>query len=76
MYKKQGKQHKLFEGAHIYPLNPSDEEKELLKNEKKLHDDVNHLNNIIALCRDCHTMFDILEQLRDTESCLISKKIY
>ncbi|MFU0789839.1 HNH endonuclease signature motif containing protein [Virgibacillus proomii] len=76
MYKKQGKQHKLFEGAHIYPLNPSDEEKELLKNEKKLHDDVNHLNNIIALCRDCHKMFDILEQLRDTESCLISKKIY
>ncbi|NBJ71358.1 MULTISPECIES: ABC-three component system protein [Clostridia] len=58
MYKKQGKQHKLFEGAHIYPLNPSNEEKELLKNEKKLHDDVNHLNNIIALCRDCHKMFD------------------
>ncbi|WP_369404917.1 HNH endonuclease [Piscibacillus salipiscarius] len=42
----------------MYPLNPTEEEKKLLKGEKKLHEDVNHLNNIIALCRDCHKEFD------------------
>lgn len=58
IYEKGGKKHKLFEGAHIYPLNPAEREKELLKGEGKLHDDVNNLDNYIALCTDCHTKFD------------------
>lgn len=58
MYEKGGKKFKLFEGAHIYPLNPSLEEEELLKNEERIHEDVNNLGNYIALCTDCHTKFD------------------
>ncbi|WP_071461038.1 ABC-three component system protein [Bacillus massilinigeriensis] len=58
MYEKKGRKEKLFEGAHIYPLNPTPEEDELLKNEERLHEDVNHLDNFIALCRDCHKKFD------------------
>lgn len=58
MYEKNGKNEKLYEGAHIYPLNPTEEEIELLKDEERLHEDVNNLQNYIALCVDCHTKFD------------------
>lgn len=58
MYEKQERNYSKFEGAHIYPLSPSEEEIELLKNEERLSDDVNDLKNYIALCADCHTKFD------------------
>jgi|SRR5690554_2280380 len=58
MYQKNGKKLKEFEIAHIYPLNPKPEEKELLKNEEKLNPDPNHLDNLICLCVSCHTRFD------------------
>ncbi|MCM3732353.1 HNH endonuclease [Fictibacillus nanhaiensis] len=58
MYEKNGKKMKIFEGAHIYPLHPTPTEKKLLMNEERLHEDVNNLDNIIALCRDCHKKFD------------------
>lgn len=46
------------EAAHIFPLNPSDTEKELLRNVEKLTNDINHRNNFILLCRNCHKVFD------------------
>lgn len=59
IYKKGDKEYRLFEGAHIYPLNATEEEKEILQNEKKLFvHDVNELDNIIALCPNCHTKID------------------
>lgn len=58
IYEKNGRKYRQFEKAHIYPLNPTSEEHELLKNEKKLSSDVNSLNNLIALCKSCHTQFD------------------
>jgi hypothetical protein len=57
-YKKGGKTHKLYELAHIYPLNPTPEEEAILTGEKRLHEDVNHPDNIIPLCGNCHTKFD------------------
>lgn len=58
IYKKQGRWHKRWEAAHIYPLNPTSEEIELLKNETRLSEDVNDISNFIALCRNCHKEFD------------------
>lgn len=58
LYEKNSSKHKNFEIAHIYPLNPTDEEKEILKNEEILNADVNNLDNLIALCPECHTKFD------------------
>jgi len=58
MYEKNGRNRKLWEGAHIYPLNPSKAEIALLAGEEKLHDDVNNIKNYIALCGDCHKKFD------------------
>jgi hypothetical protein len=49
---------KLFEVAHIYPNSPRPYELDLLKNEKRLNKNVDHEDNLIALCRDCHKIFD------------------
>lgn len=57
-YNKKSKSYKNYELAHIYPLNPTKEEAELLKNEKLLSDDVNDEKNIIPLCKECHGKFD------------------
>jgi len=58
MYEKQGKQYKKYEIAHIYPLNPTAKEIELLKDQEKLSTDVNDKKNLMALCLDCHTKLD------------------
>lgn len=74
MYEKKGKREKIFEGAHIYPLNPTPEEVELLKNEERLHQDVNHLDNYIALCRDCHKKFDNPRTVEEYKKLVSIKK--
>ena len=56
---KEGKYQKAFQIAHIYPLNPTLEEERILFNEEKLFEtDRNDLNNVIALCNNCHSYFD------------------
>lgn len=57
-YEKPSGLFKSYELAHIYPLNPTEAELLELKDEEKLHDDVNHLNNIIPLCCNCHEKYD------------------
>lgn len=47
-----------FEVAHIYPLNPTNEEIETLKDAPRLNTDVNNIDNLIALCPNCHGIFD------------------
>lgn len=66
-HKKKGRSYKNYDIAHIYPLNPSLEEIELLKNEERLSEDVNDENNVIPLCLSCHGKFDkprIVEEYR------------
>ncbi|RQW23323.1 HNH endonuclease [Bacillus sp. C1-1] len=74
MYEKSGKKYKRYEGAHIYPLNPSKEEEDLLKNEFRIHVDVNHISNFIALCNGCHTEFDNPRTLEEYKKLLSIKK--
>lgn len=57
-YEKDGYFKRSWEAAHIYPLNPTDEEIALLKDEEKLSEDVNATVNFIALCSGCHDKFD------------------
>jgi hypothetical protein len=57
-YKKKSKTYNHYELAHIYPLNPTEEELDLLKMEQRLSDDVNHEDNLIPLCTPCHDIFD------------------
>ena len=74
MYEKAGKKHKLYELAHIYPLNPSYEEIELLKDEERLSNDVNDIANIIALCELCHTKFDKPRTVEEYRNLVALKK--
>lgn len=57
-YEKEGKQHRAYEIAHIYPLNPTAAEAALLANEPRLSEDVNHPDNLLPLCERCHGIFD------------------
>jgi hypothetical protein len=58
MKKGKGQMTKLYEVAHIYPHSPRPHEEILLKDEVRLNSDVDHEDNLIALCRDCHKIFD------------------
>lgn len=58
MYEKAKTSNKKYELAHIYPLNPKPKELGLLKDEFRLHENVDHPDNLIALCILCHTEFD------------------
>ena len=74
VYTKNGKINKSFEVAHIYPANPRPEEKELLKDEERLSDDVNDLKNVIAVCRICHKKFDTPRTVEEYRTWVRLKK--
>lgn len=57
-YRKGQRQHKAYELAHIYPLNPRPEEIIELAKSPRLCVDVNDPDNIIPLCVSCHERFD------------------
>ncbi|WP_027721331.1 ABC-three component system protein [Maridesulfovibrio zosterae] len=57
-YQKKGRNHKKYELAHIYPLNPKPEEMITLQNVELLSKDLNSPDNLIPLCPNCHTKFD------------------
>lgn len=66
----------VFECAHIYPENPSNAEIELLKNEERLSDDVNDLNNVIALSPSAHSRYDSNKTVEEYRKlCEIKKKV-
>lgn len=73
-YTKGGSSYKSYEIAHIYPLNPTEEEKKLLKNEERLSNDVNHENNVIPLCDICHKKFDKPRTIEEYRQLLALKK--
>lgn len=63
--KKGTKSVKDYEVAHIYPLNPTPAEHELLKDEEKLSDDPNDEFNLIPLCFTCHKLYDTGKTVSD-----------
>lgn len=59
LYKKVERLEKIYEIAHIYPLNPKPEELIELAGVKKMFtNNPNELRNVICLCPNCHTKFD------------------
>jgi hypothetical protein len=63
--KKGTRSVKDYEIAHIYPLNPTSAELELLKSESKLSDDPNDELNLIPLCFTCHKIYDTGKTVAD-----------
>lgn len=66
--------HNRVEMAHIYPLNPTAEEEKLLKDEERLSEDVNAIENFLALCKGCHTEFDKPRTLEEYRKLVLIKK--
>ena len=56
--KQKDRQLNRYEIAHIYPFSPTKVEEKLLEGEERLSDDVNALENLIALCNNCHEDID------------------
>jgi hypothetical protein len=56
--KKRSRTYKVYELAHIYPLNPLASEVAELAHSPRLHANVNDPDNIIPLCPRCHEIFD------------------
>lgn len=73
-HKKNGKFYRTFEIAHIYPVNPSEEEEKLLASEERLSEDVNSLNNLIAVCKICHKIFDTPRTVNEYRNWVKTKK--
>ena len=73
-HKKENKIIKTFEVAHIYPANPRPDEVELLKDEERLSNDVNSLDNVLAVCRICHKKFDTPRTVEEYRSWVRLKK--
>lgn len=67
---------KLYEVAHIYPHSPRQNEIALLKDEVRLSDDAEHIDNLIALCRDCHKIFDNPRTVDGYREMVAIKKTY
>lgn len=74
MYEKKGLLYKQFELAHIYPLNPTQIEKETLKNVERLSIDSNDNENFICLCGICHPVYDKPRTLNEYNELLNLKK--
>ncbi|MEP4888483.1 MAG: ABC-three component system protein [Aliiglaciecola sp.] len=49
---------RLFDVAHIYPLNATPSELILLKNERRLSSNIDCEENFIPLCKPCHKKYD------------------
>ncbi len=56
--RRQKKNNKLYEIAHIFPNSPTEEQYELLRSLQRLGDDSESFENKIALCKDCHDQQD------------------
>jgi 5-methylcytosine-specific restriction endonuclease McrA len=72
--KKSGKTHKIYEIAHIYPLNPTPQESVILENETQLSSDVNNIKNLILLCPSCHEKFDKERTVEEYRSVIALKE--
>jgi hypothetical protein len=57
-YKKKSRTYRVYELAHIFPLNPKPVEAEVLKDVELLSAERNDLDNLIPLCTGCHTRVD------------------
>jgi hypothetical protein len=56
--KKEKKNIRVFDVAHIYPLNPTPHELNILKGEEILSSDIDCEDNFIVLCKECHKIYD------------------
>ncbi|EPR6548928.1 HNH endonuclease, partial [Yersinia enterocolitica] len=65
---------RVFDVAHIYPLNPSVADKKLLENEELLSLNIDSEDNFIALCKECHKIYDTKKTVDEYRNLVSIKK--
>jgi hypothetical protein len=70
---KNGRNYKDYEIAHIYPLNPTPAEEEILKSEIRLSANPNDAENLVPLCFSCHKVYDT-PKTAENYRALVKKK--
>jgi len=72
--KKVKKNIRVFDVAHIYPLNATPHEVAILKGEVLLSDDIDCEDNFIALCKECHKIYDTQKTVDEYRQLVAIKK--
>jgi len=65
---------RVFDVAHIYPLNATPSEIVLLASEEKLCEDIDSEGNFIALCKECHKIYDTKKTVEEYRQLVEIKK--
>ena len=65
---------KLYEIAHIFPNKPTDKEKKLLLDVKRLGNNCEDFENKIALCKDCHSKYDTEKTIEEYNNLVSIKE--
>ncbi|HDZ8847540.1 TPA: HNH endonuclease [Aeromonas veronii] len=65
---------RVFDVAHIYPLNATPSEIILLANEEKLCEDIDSEGNFIVLCKECHKIYDTKKTVEEYRQLVEIKK--
>ena len=74
MVKKGSKRVRVFDIAHIYPLNATEHEKYILIAEEVLSADIDCEENFIALCKECHKIYDTKKTVQEYRQLVEIKK--
>ena len=72
---KKGKKNvRVFDVAHIYPLNATKHEIKILNGEELLSEDIDCEENFIALCKECHKIYDTQKTVSEYKQLVEIKK--
>lgn len=72
--KKDKKTVRVFDIAHIYPLNATEHEQKILAEEERLSSDIDSEKNFIALCKPCHKIYDTQKTVEEYRNLVDIKK--
>lgn len=72
--KKDNKNVRVFDVAHIYPLHATEHEVKILTGEELLSADVDCEENFIALCKECHKIYDTQKTVSEYKQLVEIKK--
>lgn len=72
--KRKSKNVRVFDVAHIYPLNATEHEKKILQGEETLSQEIDCEDNFIVLCQECHKIYDTHKTVEEYRQLVEMKK--
>jgi len=65
---------RVFDVAHIYPLNATAREKTILRDEEHLTEEIDSEGNFLPLCKECHKIYDTQKTVEEYRKLVEIKK--